>query len=325
LRTAAYRLRIRNIANFAQYQLHTAVGSLNGHVIKTRQLLLEEAVRDALPAMVDFAQPLLHLPEAGHWLPNPLRHWPALLQEQLPMRIGTVHGDLNAGNVLVDVDAKSTFIIDCAHAHRDHALYDLVRLESEVVLHMAAWYFYRLGLPPTKIYELYSWLDEVTRREPDAPGVFALPQPLLQTTPDLQAIFVALTTIRNAARPYLARPNQWREYYAALALTLLGSLTFASLERATAGTRGQSPKRSPFGARPRSLRCWSNQRVFRTSLGSRCILMTKQRAKTTLNQRCILIIVICTIASFSAGMDRSRFRAMLSLAARSIRLTFMVR
>jgi hypothetical protein len=164
------------------------VVSLTGRVVKTRQLLLHEAIRAVLPAAVDLTQPLLHLPDTDQRLPNPLLNWAALLQEQLAMRIGTVHGDLNAGNVLIDIDAKTTFLIDCAHAHRDHVLYDLVRLESEVLLHMVATHFYnhQPQLPPTTIHDLYNWLDFVTRRDPDVTGFFSVPQPLLQTMPELQ-------------------------------------------------------------------------------------------------------------------------------------------
>jgi hypothetical protein len=250
LRTDAYRLRIRNIANLEQHQLDETVVSLTGRVVKTRQLFLQEAVRDALSATVDLTQPLLHLPETDQQVPNPLLRWPALLQEQMAMRIGTVHGDLNVGNVLVEVGPKTvgpktTFLIDCAHAHRDHVLYDLVRLESEVLLHMAATHFYnhQPQLPPTTIHDLYNWLDFVTRRDPDETGFYSVPQPLLQTMPELQTAFIVLTTIRNHARQYLAVRGQWREYYVALTLTLLGSLKFSSLDDATPG---REPKAVAF-------------------------------------------------------------------------------
>jgi hypothetical protein len=250
LRTDAYRLRIRNIANLEQRQLDETVVSLTGRVVKTRQLLLQEAIHDALPATVDLTRPLIHLPNTGQRLPNPLLHWPALLQEQMEMRIGTVHGDLNAGNVLVEVGPKTvgpktTFLIDCAHAHRDHVLYDLVRLESEVLLHMVATHFHnhQPQLPPTTIHDLYNWLDFVTRRDPDVTGFYSVPQLLLQTMPELQTAFIVLTMIRNHARQYLAAKGQWREYYVALTLTLLGSLKFSSLDDATPG---REPKAVAF-------------------------------------------------------------------------------
>ncbi len=249
LRTDAYRVRIRNVANIAQYKLHDPAAGLTGQVITTRHMLLRAAVAAVLPPTVDLTQQLLPLPTAAATfptnplLPNPLLQWPALLREVLPMRIGTVHGDLNTGNVLIDVEAKATFIIDCAHAHHDHALYDLARLESELLLHLVADRFFDANLPPTAIYELYTWLDFVTKRAPNSSGLFSLPEPLLQTMPPLQGAFIALTTIRNAARRYLADPAQWREYYVALTLTLLGSLKFATLDRVPAG---MNPKAVAF-------------------------------------------------------------------------------
>ncbi len=243
LRAYAYRLRIGNIANLNQYHLHERVGSLTGRVMKTRQLLLQEALRNVLPPTMDLTQPLIHLAGTNERLPNPLLHWSALLQEQTAMRIGTVHGDLNMGNVLVDVDAKTTFLIDCAHAHRDHVLVDLARLESELLLYVVTAHFFDRQLPPTTIHVMYNWLDYVTQRAPNATGYFSIPQPLLQNMPQLQSAFIALTTIRNHARQYLAVREQWREYYVALTLTLLGSLKFASLDRATAG---MNPKAVAF-------------------------------------------------------------------------------
>ncbi len=243
LRTHAYRLRIRQVADLKQYKLDATVSSLTGRVVTTRQQRLQAALRPVLPATVDLTRPVVQTPDSGVELPNPLGQWPSLLQEQLAMRIGTVHGDLNMGNVLIDVGAKTTFIIDCAHAHDDHVLVDLVRLESEVLLHLVAARFFELQLPPTTIYALYGWLDYVTQRAPNPAGIFSVPQPLLQASPALESAFIALTIIRNHARQYLAVRDQWREYYAALALTLLGSLKFASLDRALAGT---NPKAVAF-------------------------------------------------------------------------------
>jgi len=243
LRTHAYRLRIRQVANLKQYKLDATVSRLTGRVVATRQQRLQAALRSVLPATLDLTRPVVLMPDSGVELPNPLAQWPSLLQEQLSMRSGTVHGDLNTGNVLIDVEAKTTFLIDCAHAHEDHVLLDLVRLESEVLLHLVAARFFELQLPPTTIHALYGWLDYVTQRASNPAGSFSVPQPLLQAGPALESAFIALTIIRNHARQYLAVRDQWREYYAALALTLLGSLKFASLDRAPAGT---NPKAVAF-------------------------------------------------------------------------------
>ena len=68
-------------------------------------------------------------------MPNPLQVWPALLDEFGTQQVSTIHGDLNMGNILVDVKFGVTYIIDGAHARTDAVLYDLLRLEMDAVLH----------------------------------------------------------------------------------------------------------------------------------------------------------------------------------------------
>ncbi len=240
VREHSYRLRIRHVPQFNQYNLHEQVANLTGRVIATRQSLLEDAVRATLPPTIALNQTSFHITECNETLPNPLLQWPALLYEQQKMRIGMVHGDLNMGNVLLEVYTQKTFIIDGIHAHWDHIFYDLVRLESEVLLHMVAPHFFAQQLPPNAIYHLYMWLDYIIRRDPHPVGIFSIPKLLLQTMPQLQTAFITLMTIRNRARQYLAVREEWREYYAALALTLLGSLKFASLERLSPGIEAKA-------------------------------------------------------------------------------------
>ena len=243
-RHASFRLRLQGVEEMDRYRIGAVAPTVSGRVVATRQDLLTSAARNAVDKSVDLAATTLPLPgNSDIRLPNPLPRWPALLQQTLPMKIGTVHGDLNMGNVLVDTQVRTTQIIDCAHARRDHALYDLLRLETEALLHPLAAALFRAGQPLTQIVELYQWLDHVCHTEPHGPGQFALPQKLQNDLPDLVTPFILLTTIRNAARDYLATRADWREYYSGLALCLLGALKFASLEKAPVG---QQPKAIAF-------------------------------------------------------------------------------
>lgn len=245
IRRASFRLRVRNVPDLAHgdspWRLGQMAAPLVGRVLATRHDLLQREVENALGWEVDVSGPTLVL--AGQNLPNPLHCWPALLAQAWPMRIGTVHGDLNLGNVLVDVEALTTRVIDCAHTHRGHVLYDLVRLEAEILLHPLALALFRDDHPSTHIVQLYRWLDGVTRSQPHDPGQFSVPRVLRAEMPTLLPAYIALSTIRNAARPYLADAGQWSEYYVALALTLLGSLKFDSLSIIG---RGQQPKAIAF-------------------------------------------------------------------------------
>ncbi|RIK28120.1 MAG: hypothetical protein DCC55_38970 [Chloroflexi bacterium] len=243
-RTASFRLRLQAVSDLDAYRLGEPAPIITGRVVATRQELLLAALQPApdLPAHLNAAT--LPLPENPQvQLPNPLLAWPTLLQEEMPMKIGTTHGDLNMGNVLVDTGARTAQIIDCAHARRDHALYDLLRLELETVLHPLATAFFQAGQPPSRIYDFYGWLDQITRSEPHAAGHFALPKPMQYELSALATPFILLTLIRNEARDLLTTPGDWREYYTGLALYLLGALKFASLDRAP---RGHQPKALAF-------------------------------------------------------------------------------
>lgn len=236
-RADSFRLRVTGIKNLGGFKRKEAVASIHGQVVATRQSLLEAAIGTQLGPQVNLAAPTLALPHVEQRVPNPFVGWPDLLQQQAAMRIGTVHGDLNMGNVLVDVGIGSPLIIDCLHAHRDHALYDLIRLEAETLLHLFSVKFRDSALQPAQIYEIYSWLDHMMQRVPEEEGHFTIPHSLLDAMPTLKEGFMVLTMIRNGARKHLVDPFDWREYYVGLALTLLGSIKFQSLDRAPTGTQ----------------------------------------------------------------------------------------
>lgn len=243
-RTASFRLRFQAVSDLDAYRLGEPTPVITGRVVATRQELLLAALRSMSDLPAHQNAPTLPLPgDPQVQLPNPLLAWPTLLQEELPMKIGAVHGDLNMGNVLVDAEARTAQIIDCAHARRDHALYDLLRLELETVLHPLAAAFFQARQPPSRIYDFYGWLDQITRSEPHAAGHFALPKPMQHELSALATPFILLTLIRNEALDLLATPGDWREYYTGLALYLLGALKFASLDHAP---RGHQPKALVF-------------------------------------------------------------------------------
>ncbi|MCB9138488.1 MAG: hypothetical protein H6642_09090 [Caldilineaceae bacterium] len=241
------RVRIRNAPDTEYGLIGQSKDSIAGRVDQTRVDLLRELAISAVAPPSDSNAPDLDADELllpggeNIYLPNPLHAWPDLLKRETAMVKGTIHGDLNMGNVLVMVQAHLAFIIDGAYARHDHVLYDLLRLEMDTVLHPLAAALLDADLPPETIYSLYRDLHQASLRKPHPHGQFALPRALAAK---LSAPFLTLLVIRKAAREFLVvnRDGQicWDDYYAALALYLMGATKFASLAEEPIGRMPQA-------------------------------------------------------------------------------------
>ena len=97
--------------NLADYHVNQIIERVQGQVEKTRHSLLESYVRQAFGETVDLSSDQLPLATdqifspATLSLPNPLRTYQKTLQNFIPVKISTVHGDLNFENILVDPQA----------------------------------------------------------------------------------------------------------------------------------------------------------------------------------------------------------------------------
>ena len=113
---------------------HVAV---RGQAIATRHGLLEAVVRaafdDCSEAQVspDVDQVLTGLGRGPH--SNPLKHYPALLNEMLEGSRSVIHGDLHLRNVLVDRDGRP-WLIDFGRVREGHTLFDFIKLETYIRL-----------------------------------------------------------------------------------------------------------------------------------------------------------------------------------------------
>lgn len=236
----AYRLRLQ-VPVARDYQVGARVPPLYARVMTTRTRLLQQSAQAQLGAHVDLSQAELPLPDnATLRLPNPLLALPALLAREQEAKFATIHGDLNLRNILVDRQARTTHIIDCAAARQDHAIQDLLRMERDYLTDVLAGLCFQQGLPPTTIVQLYQWVHCALRGGVTNSSHFSLPAelPVALRTP-----FVLLVTLRRAAHTLLAQPGQWAEYYTGLILHLVGALKFRDLDNVTAG---QQPKALAF-------------------------------------------------------------------------------
>ena len=223
-----YRIRIiaepslfHNMINNQVYQVgHPLPQPISGIVRDTRDTLLKAQVERAFPMTLDLTKDHLSLPEIGE-LPNPLAYLQNLLNQTTDMRIGSIHGDLNLENILVEFDHRSqkVHLIDFATAREDAVLHDLLRLETGFWLYLVPKEMILYGYSLKNLPIFVQALNHAAYNQDS----FALDM-------KLKKVWQILSAVRQAARPYLANPYTWEEYYHGLAIYLLGALKFKNLD-----------------------------------------------------------------------------------------------
>lgn len=112
---AAYRIQVADISDIERYQMGQMITvPLTGIVRSTRASLLQQQVQKAMGDEVDIAAATLSLSPAQH-LPNPLVALPAILKTSLDVFLGTIHGDLNLQNILVETDSHTAYLLSLIH------------------------------------------------------------------------------------------------------------------------------------------------------------------------------------------------------------------
>ncbi|MCB0178489.1 MAG: AAA-like domain-containing protein [Anaerolineae bacterium] len=222
----SFRVRLVGVEDIANYLSNQLSVTVQGQVEKTRHSLLESYVRQAFDEMIDPATPQLPLTTgpvfspAALLLPNPLQTYQTLLQNFIEVRISTVHGDLNFENILIDPQIGDFILIDFATVHLGHALHDLLRLETEVVIKLIPPILQQAELPPETIFSIYEQLYLTTETDDYLPS---LPDAALSKP------FRLLRLIRKAARRCLIDLDNWDEYYRSLTIYLLGALKYETV------------------------------------------------------------------------------------------------
>lgn len=221
---ASYRLRLQPVEAIDVYQVNAEIAPIEGCVRETRYDQLQGVARDALGHHFDLTAATLTSPY-GTTLPNPLAALPDLLGQTRNVRVSRIHGDLNVENILVEPAGRNVSLIDFATARRDHALHDLLRLETEVLTRLLPAALGETKLLVETIDVFYKRLHQATFAPTGSPSAPARGQG------SLEKAFETLVTIRKMARQCLFDPHDWREYYEGLALYLLGALKFKNLDR----------------------------------------------------------------------------------------------
>ena len=219
----SYRLRLQPVKSIESYQVDDEITSIEGRVRETRYDQLRDIAQDALEHRFDLTSDTLTAPD-GTLLPNPLTALAPLLGRTRDVRVSCIHGDLNMDNVMVEPPGRNVSLIDFATARRDHALHDLLRLETEVITKLLPEALNGVKLLVKTIDTFFKRLHKVS---------FDPRQPV-STKPhkaDLEKPFEMLVAIRKMARQCLFDPNDWEEYYEGLTLYLLGALKFKNLDR----------------------------------------------------------------------------------------------
>jgi hypothetical protein len=193
-----------------EYYRGAVVERLVGRVIHTRDDLLYNYVEQLEPDFDLLQDRLPAHPAFGSQLPNPLKRYVNLLQRRLAGSLSTIHGDLHLHNVLVGPGGNA-WLIDFAQTREGHTLFDWAVLEASLLTEVVAPYI-----------DTDSWDDiwPVIKMLADLGQTGKAPPGRLPVERSLQAI----EAVRGIAGQCLADPDDWREYYVALALCAMRGL-----------------------------------------------------------------------------------------------------
>jgi len=220
---ASYRLRLQPVESTEAYQVGREIAPSTGRVRQTRYEQLRDNALEALEHRFDVtADPLTA--SDGTTLPNPVAALATLMGRTRDVRVSCIHGDLNMDNILVEPGSRRVSLIDFATARRDHALHDLLRLETQVVTRL-------LPQALSDVKPLVKTIETFYKRLHKATSDPKQPVSTRAYKAELDKPFEMLMAIRHMARQCLFDPGDWTEYYEGLILYLLGALKFKDLAR----------------------------------------------------------------------------------------------
>lgn len=225
---SSYRVRIQPVADIETYRVGQALEPVVGEVVQTRHDLLLAEAQSAVGTGVDLADDSLTLGN-GIALPNPLRQLTAVLAQTFDVYIASIHGDFNVENILVDPESRTTNLIDFADARRDHALHDLLRLETGIITRLLPEMLAEGDSLAETVYRFYEQMHCAMLNQA---GAF-FPHSQNGQALELEALakpFAIIKAIRKAAHNLLFDKSDWAEYYHGLTLYLLGALKFKNLD-----------------------------------------------------------------------------------------------
>ncbi len=239
----SFRVRLTSAPDLDDYKKGQAAPRTVGIITKTRADELEEQARKAIGTDIDLSQP-----QVGK-LPNPLLRLPDLLTRRRDIKLGSIHGDLNLDNIVLEDwgDNLVMHLVDFADARWDYVLHDLLRLEADVITRLIPAVLPKQDqLSPKIIRDLLELLNR-TVRSSDRSAAWRVWHKLAFVCsglpPELERPFHVVLAIRRAARQYLFEPDDWTEYHEGLALHLIAAL---KLRRSDIDPRSPMPKQIAF-------------------------------------------------------------------------------
>jgi hypothetical protein len=209
----AHRIEMRGI-DLAQHTHYRGevIEQIVGRLFSTRDEILFNAVR-ALDPDFDSIDALIPITRAEDKAPNPLLKYNDLLERQISGTVCRIHGDLHLGNLLLG-PGDSAFLIDFANARSGHTLFDWAVLEISLLNETIMKTIGESWDDARRIIEHIGTLD----------GGVAAPDPQLDDA------FAPLQSLREIVAANLADPEQWTEYWVALALVALRAITWDTLD-----------------------------------------------------------------------------------------------
>jgi hypothetical protein len=207
-----YHIEMRGVdLDNVMYYRGEVIDRITGRVWRTRAEQMGAYLRLLRP---DFELDATTLDFEGVELPNPVRHYPKLLEEKVKGTLSTIHGNLHLGNVLVGSD-EAPLLVDFASTRAGHTLYDWASLEISI---LDEWLAPLMASGWAAVCEIASYINTLNKGK--------LPE---NAPPEYADAFQAIYILRQLVSECLAKPDAWGEYYISLAMLSLRAVTREAL------------------------------------------------------------------------------------------------
>lgn len=216
--TSSFRLYLESISAVEEYEIGQEVyAPIDGKITQTRMGFLKEKMSEVVSAGEITTQTHFTLAN-GPQLPNPFMEVETILAQSFDAYKTCVHGDLHLKNILVGRNNGEIYLIDFGKSGRDYIMRDLLHLEMSIMTGVLAEKLTGNEALPEEVYGFYKSLHCAIAQSKAG-----------EVSKNMVLPFAMLVRLRETARHYLFKANQWKPYYYALCLHLLGALKFSNL------------------------------------------------------------------------------------------------
>lgn len=209
----AYKIEVRGVdfTNAAYYR-GEVIEKITGTVWQTRAQHLMNAVRMLEPDFDAQAEKIQVNEDIK--LINPIWAYEGFLDSFVNGSLGTIHGDLHPGNMMLG-PKNSAFLIDFAHTRDGHTIFDWANLEVSLLVD----YVVR--------YAGTSWDD--MRRAIQQIALVNGGETFEHDPTQLRQALHLIAKVRQITAMCLANPDHWAEYYYALTFCALRAMTWETV------------------------------------------------------------------------------------------------